>query len=249
MENAADALKIAGELLIGLLLISLFVYVFNQMKNSENARDKDVALQQTIEFNKKFEAFNKTSMYGTDLISVLALAYTTNQNANASLNLNYDGSYNADAENSINIHFKLKTPIKRRIVITEYYKDPETNTNKKTEPNMYTTVLGYSQKGSQNPKIEEKGDIFQANKTYSLADDSTIVKNIKEIVIDGNTTKKSYATRNTSYDKIHKNTVFTIEKVEDLQGFDDLKKCVFTCTKVEYSEVGRINQMYFEQKD
>ena len=82
MENAANAIKIAGELLIGLLLISLFVFVFNQMENAETARDNDELLQQTIEFNKKFESFNKTYMYGTDLISVLALAYAKNQTAN-----------------------------------------------------------------------------------------------------------------------------------------------------------------------
>ena len=32
MENAAEALKLAGELLIGLLLISLFIFVFNRIR-------------------------------------------------------------------------------------------------------------------------------------------------------------------------------------------------------------------------
>lgn len=40
MENAADAIKMAGELLIGLLLISLFVFVFSQMENVENSKEK-----------------------------------------------------------------------------------------------------------------------------------------------------------------------------------------------------------------
>ena len=259
MENAANAIKIAGELLIGLLLISLFVFVFNQMENAETARDNDELLQQTIEFNKKFEAFNKTSMYGTDLISVLALAYATNQTANASTtykssSIKYDGYYDPDTDNSINIRFILNTDINAKTTETEYYTDPETNTQIKTSK----FVSKYS--GEANPKTISTIRIFRAGYKvseggYSLkadptkADEMLIVENIKKIVIDGNKTEKSYETHTGYYSEIKANTTFTIEKIKDTQGFSDLKKAIFECYKVEYSQTGRIKEMYFIEKD
>ena len=257
MENAASALKMAGEVLIGLLLISLFVFVFNQMEIAENAKDKDVALQQTIEFNKKFEAFNKTSMYGTDLISVLALAYATNQTANASTtfkssSLQYDGYYDPDADNSINIHFILKNDISKKEIVKEFYTVPETKKQELTKP----YIISGKYAGSNNPQILNKAPIFSAGEPgYSLKADPTktdemlIVQNIKEIVIDGNKTEKSFETHSGYYNEINANTTFTIEKTKDTQGFSDMKKAIFECYKVEYSQNGRIKEMYFREKE
>ena len=35
-------------------------------------------MQETTEFNKKFEAFNRSTMYGTDIISVIGMAISNN---------------------------------------------------------------------------------------------------------------------------------------------------------------------------
>ena len=59
MENAAEALKLAGELLIGLLLISLFIFVFNRISSIEETKSQQELIQQTTDFNKKFNAFEK----------------------------------------------------------------------------------------------------------------------------------------------------------------------------------------------
>ena len=54
MENSADALQLAFGVVIAVLLLSLLVYVFNNISSLENTkRDQEVA-QQTSEFNKKF---------------------------------------------------------------------------------------------------------------------------------------------------------------------------------------------------
>lgn len=262
MENAASAIKMAGELLIGLLLISLFVFVFSQMENVEDAKDKDVAFQQTIEFNKKFEAFDKRSMYGTDLISVLALAYATNQTANASTtfkssSVQYDGYYDPDIATSINIHFTVNTDIQKKTTITEYYTDPNTNMQTKTKsPNI--EYLGDKSK-NPNIKVNPSTDtLFKASKTdgYSLkanpdnSDEMKVVENIKNIVIDGNTTKKSYETHKKYYNAIGAHTTFTIETVTDTEaGFNDFKKCIFECYDIKYSSIGRIKEMYFREKE
>lgn len=228
MENAAEALKIAGELLIGLLLITLFIFVFNRISSVENEKSQQELIQQTIDFNKKFNAFEKSSMYGTDLISVLGLAYTNNKTANLQKRMfhrgDIDGFYDSEIANSMNIKFKLKESL-NKTVTTEVYK----------------TLNGQSTLESRT--VESKGEIFKANTWYSLsaktnsgADNMNVVKAIKEIVIDGNTTQ--IQTKKLGV----KTTIITT----DSKGFNEFKKNVFKCTGVEYNDVGRIYCMSFE---
>lgn len=226
MENAAEAFKIAGELLIGLLLISLFIFVFNRISSIEDSKSQQEAIQQTTDFNKKFNAFEKSSMYGTDLISVLGLAYANNKTANLEKRMFHkgeiDGYYDPDIGSSINIKFKLKEDICKTI-ITDVYKVED----------GVSVQEGHSE---SKDKI-----IFKANTWYSLsADNMDAVKSIKEIVIDGNTTQVE--TKKLS-------SIRTQIETKDLKGFGEFKKNIFKCTSVDYNDVGRIYCMTFEPVD
>lgn len=226
MENAAEALKIAGELLIGLLLISLFIFVFNRISSIEDSKSQQEVIQQTTDFNKKFNAFEKSSMYGTDLISVLGLAYANNKTANLEKRMfhkgDIDGYYDSDIGSSINIKFKLKEDI-RQTIITDVYKVE----NGVSVQERHDEVQG---------KI-----IFKANTWYSLsADNMDAVKSIKEIVIDGNTTQVE--TKKIS-------NIRTQIETTDSKGFGEFKKNIFKCTSVDYNDVGRIYCMTFEPVD
>lgn len=225
MENAAEALKLAGELLIGLLLISLFIFVFNRISSIEETKSQQELIQQTTDFNKKFNAFEKSSMYGTDLISVLGLAYANNKSANLEKQMFHrgeiDGFYDPEIGSSINIKFKLKDNI-YKTVTTEKYKVKD----------------GISTLESRT--VEQKGEIFKANTWYSLsADNMNVVKTIKEIVIDGNTTQV----------KTKKSGITTTVTTTDSKGFSEFKKNVFKCTGVDYNDVGRIYCMTFVPVD
>lgn len=225
MENAAEALKLAGELLIGLLLISLFIFVFNRISSIEETKSQQELIQQTTDFNKKFNAFEKSSMYGTDLISVLGLAYANNKSANLEKQMfhrgDIDGFYDPEIGSSINIKFKLKDNIYKTVTTEKYKVKDGINT-------------------LENRTVEQKGEIFKANTWYSLsADNMNVVKTIKEIVIDGNTTQV----------KTKKSGITTTVTTTDSKGFSEFKKNVFKCTGVDYNDVGRIYCMTFVPVD
>lgn len=226
MENAAEALKLAGELLIGLLLISLFIFVFNRISSIEETKSQQELIQQTTDFNKKFNAFEKSSMYGTDLISVLGLAYANNKSANLEKQMFHrgeiDGFYDPEIGSSINIKFKLKNNI-YKTVTTETYK----------VQNGISTLI-------KRDVDDSRGEIFKVNTWYSLsADNMNVVKTIKEIVIDGNTTQV----------KTKKSGITTTVTTTDSKGFSEFKKNVFKCTGVDYNDVGRIYCMTFVPVD
>lgn len=249
MENASNAIKIAGELLIGLLLISLFIFVFQRISNLEEEKSKQVAIEQAAEFNKKFSAYNKSSMYGTDLISVLGLAYANNRTVNQvkyKSSSSENGYYDPELANSINIKFRIKTDICTQTTTTiTTLVNGEVVSKDTPQPKNRKVVFAENMKSEYHSLIgKQTGDSIET---------TDMVKNIYDILIKGQvTTVIKDSNRTIAYtDPKTNKTMAAIENTlitEDVTGFTDMKKKIFKCTKVEYNDVGRINCMYFEEQ-
>ena len=225
MENSVDALQIAGGLLIAVLLITLIVFVFRSVSNMENTkRDLEVS-QESAEFNKKFLAFDKSSMYGTDVISVLGMAISNNKIQNQQLMANPDGKYNKNVQYSMNIEIKVKNTVQSKVTKTAYIAQKDENgitqMVKITDASIYRG-LGLS----SNPEITQGDVILNGGTTYDLSpqDDEKYKKLEKLSTLDRN----------------------NIEKTSKRFGN---KKVIYKCTDVQYNEVGRIYYMKFEPKE
>ena len=243
MENAADAIKLAGEVLIGVLLITLVVYLFRNMSLLENTK-KDIEVTEEIsEFNKKYLAFDKTTMYGTDVISVLGLAISNNKIQNQSVTANPDGRYNENVEYSVNIEIEVKDPINRKITKTLTH-EIIIGDGAKTElvptsdqyKSIYTT-LGFTIPITNPQKTTIP--LLGAG-TYSLkTQDLGTYKILEDIAIN-------------SGGKIKRDTKtwanYTVDIEEDDFGLDDFKKQIYKCEKVGNDASGRINYMKFVPK-
>lgn len=133
MENSADALQLAFGVIIAVLLLSLLVYVFNNISSFENTKRDQTVSQQTAEFNKKFLAFDKTSMYATDVISVLGLAISNNKIQNQAITANPLGNYEETLAYSINIEIVIAEDIKAREITTAYIEEKDSETGLVTQ--------------------------------------------------------------------------------------------------------------------
>lgn len=71
MENASKALLIAGGVLIALIILSLFIMMFNNMSNIQKEQEEQLKIEQITAFNSEFEAYSKKVMYGTDVITLI----------------------------------------------------------------------------------------------------------------------------------------------------------------------------------
>lgn len=80
MENASKALIMAGGVLIGILLLSLAVYLFIDFgTTSADINDKN-AQQQIVEFNSKFTSYeNKNDLTIYDVLTVVGYAKENNK--------------------------------------------------------------------------------------------------------------------------------------------------------------------------
>ncbi len=236
MENAVDALKMAAGILFSLLLTSLLILAFTQINQSEDTRANNEEVQKTVEFNNKFKAFDKSIMYGTDLISVLGLAISNNKICNYETMANPDGRYNENVNGSINIEFKLITDVKTKST-TEYYK----------RDNEGKMIIDTSKPStSSDSTVIEKGKwISLVVKVVNGKDDEEDKKKLDvldQIAINGQ--KSENRTEQYSNNK-RELTITTV----DTSGYGDLKKRIFKCTDVKYAQNGRIYSMSFEEQN
>ncbi len=78
MENASKALLIAGGVLIAIIIISMFIMMYNRMASIQKAQEEQTKMEQLAAFNAEYEAYNKKVMYGTDVITVINKAIENN---------------------------------------------------------------------------------------------------------------------------------------------------------------------------
>lgn len=78
MENATQALLIAGGVLIAILTVALLIYMFNNATTMEliNAEKKD--LERLAAWNQEWEVYNVSLLRGTEVLTVINKAEQNN---------------------------------------------------------------------------------------------------------------------------------------------------------------------------
>lgn len=100
MENAAKALRIATGVIIGMLIVTLIWYMYHQFVEIPRQEEKYAKEQEMVEFNKVYQAYNKQSIKGHKLISLMNMTIANNE------------KYSDVAEYHINIIVKNKFDLK-----------------------------------------------------------------------------------------------------------------------------------------
>lgn len=83
MENASKALLMAGAILIGVIIITIAVYIFSGAADLSNAYDTEQRNQAVASFNANFDQFSERSdLTVHDIITALNFAKEYNASAN-----------------------------------------------------------------------------------------------------------------------------------------------------------------------
>lgn len=75
MENAAQALIIAGSMMLAVLLISILLLVRQKMSEPVEQRENFKQMEQIENFNRIYLVYNQKLLQGSDVLSVLTRAY------------------------------------------------------------------------------------------------------------------------------------------------------------------------------
>ena len=78
MENASEALRIAGAVLIGVLLLALLITFYNNISGYNRLKDNLEYSEQANNFNKQFDIYEK-NLYGSDVLSLVNMAANYNK--------------------------------------------------------------------------------------------------------------------------------------------------------------------------
>lgn len=85
MENATNGLMMAGSVLIGIILLSLFVYMFSSMGNITKEFESTMSEQSIRKFNEPFEKYiGRTDLNTHDLLTILNLKIQRDKDAELS---------------------------------------------------------------------------------------------------------------------------------------------------------------------
>ncbi len=107
MENASKALLIAGTTIIGVMIITIFVYVFREGSKINEAYDQKQQNNQLELYNSKFEQYNRDNNTIMDMISVCNLAFSINEATKTSIGKDDSEIKYYDNTNAVQIEIEL----------------------------------------------------------------------------------------------------------------------------------------------
>lgn len=223
MENASKALLMAAGILIGLILLTAGMYLFNTIRTSQQAKYLNLSEEQILAYNAEFESYDKQRMYGTDVITVL----------NKAIDFNTQNEWYSYQGYQIDVTFRLETTVENYIVPYKL--------NEKT----HKMEQGKKQSAGKTDKYTLIGD---GKKIYSILNNSDYNQIEKFLKTQ---TEKSEIRRNAKKEK-YKDRDGNIVEYETYyeiyyNGFSDFKRKIFRCTNVEYNNLGKISKMEFEE--
>lgn len=117
MENASKALTMAANLLLAVIILSLIMYFYNELRKIPLEEDLAKVVEQAQEFNKQYEVYDKRIMYGVDVISAINKAISNNEKY---VQGSWLSGQLSEKEFAIDIVVVLASPLEENITIRAY---------------------------------------------------------------------------------------------------------------------------------
>lgn len=224
MENASKALLIAGGILFAIIVLSIFALAYSNITMMKQAELDEQLKKEIQEFNTPFLAFNKKAMYGTDIISILNLAISSN----SIYNVDYGEDY------FVNVSFQLT----QDSVMDKVYKF-ELQGNGSYKVTNVTYQLDSDSLLQDEDEFKEIVKDFYNGTEYSLKDD------LDELITFLVTAEQNEETKKIPLRYIDQKIpeVYYIK----YSGIADFKRKTFKCSEVNYDDNGRVNEIKFRQ--
>ena len=223
MENASKALLIAGGMLLAMMILVLIISLVNSISDVTESQDKKKLTEQIVQFNKEYEAYNKTKMYGIDVITVVNKA------------INHNKTIGVTEINPYYINIKIEVNQTFETIVIEVDNTKPNFPQKKLRGTQITTeiknILG-------NPSNNYEAYLSEGI-TYQLG---TWQANNENFIMDNNFLQ-FFSGSVVDITKTTSNKQKTYIMKSALTNF---KTSIFKCENVEYNE-GRISSMTFTQ--
>lgn len=248
MDNASKALIMAGGVLIGLLIISALVLMFSNLSAYQDTNIESTRDSQIVEFNNKYESYNKQNLRGSELYSLLNMVVDYNRRQTTAGTQSEDGKGWADKGQSIAFE-----PMKITFKINDIKKLAADTSGNKLITNSTYTIDG--NKNIFESEIKETIDNLESE--YGKDSLTNLSTNLTRIFIDSNSsTEQAEAVNkfNSTSKKVRATKFSDIAKDSKIRNdvykyyeYVQFKRARFNCTKTDYNKnTGRIIELDFE---
>ncbi len=162
MENASKALMIAGGVLVAIMVLSLAIFGYSKIRHYQEEKDASKKLEQVVEYNKKFDSYNKGVVTGYEIISLTNLAQDTNERYEEYQEFNDVGVYARLVATVTNGSLNARFP-NAGILKTKIY-------NRKKYSDMIDYIVTPSQNGKSYLNAASKNQIKEFKEMYFQCD-------------------------------------------------------------------------------
>lgn len=214
-----------------MMILALVVYVTSSIGDIAESQDRKKATEQIAEFNREYEAYNKTRMYGTDVITVVNKAINHNRTVGAT---EVDPYY-------INVIFKTQDDFKTEgFVINNLLPSDHKDYRSEVSPDKIKEIMEIDEITVALSKNPVDGyDLGSWNSDGTLQMNSGIIKFFGQNKIDKEKTENDGDENKTYY-------IYS--------ALTNFKRAIFTCESMEDTakdgkKDGRIDTIVFRQLD
>lgn len=267
MENAAKALGIAAGVLLAVILMSLIAYFFSNISKWPQQQDDMESAEQLAKFNKEYEVYEKSQMYGVDVISCLNKAKSNNEkyvDGNGFLNgTTYGKNYTIDIcvridsplDELLQVYYFSNSNVEEERTSDTYSNGklsdlPKEITQKLEKSDYYTALKTNMDLTKQSVKLSDSSNYmvkgggsvnYNGNQYYSLLNDGNTDNSPLGKLINFSTSNPKITVKNSE------SNLNIWSKVVWTTALYNFKTRRFTCDNINYNENGRINKIYFSE--
>lgn len=220
MENASKALIIAASLLLGLMIISVCIFVFNQISTYYETKESNRLTEQLATFNSQYLVYQKNNLRGSDLLSLI----------NKILDFN---TLKGDEDPEIEISIKIGNSAEAEDI---YYQYSSYNYGSNNNVTLIKINNTYTQNNVGN--ILREANRIETKYTKEAAEKLAATLST---LLGQNSSK----TRNELLAELKINSVNDNEILKYYQ-YQQFKRARFKCKIVNFTETGRVQKFEVE---
>ena len=212
MENASKALLIAAGIFFGLMIITISLFMHNQISNYYETKETSRLTEQMATFNAKYLIYQKQDLRGSDLLSLINKIIDFNKSKR-------------DEEPEIEISIKIGNSAKAKEIYYQF------DTYKNIKLINLTTI--YTEDNSE--AVLNEANAIESEYTKGIAE--KLAANVSTLL-----GQNSSKTRQQLLEEYKIITTIDNEKILKYYQYQQFKRAHFDCKITKFTDTGRVQK-------
>ena len=233
MENASKALIIVGAVLLSIMIVSLLAYTAKSFGLIAKAEQDAKLTEDKQKFNAEYEVYDKTLMYGTDILSCLNKAQNNNQKY---VNYNYYGT-DTKIESKYREEYLIDVEIKLLNTIQESIRVYTLNSSGNKTQLANGTTVGSGELMFKNNHFEIPSDIiwyyFENGKSKKMTGKKENIPDYAEILWTNPSGKLNMTLQSITFDTTLTSGTYNLLNETNANNIGKLSALLSVSDKVE----------------